>query len=105
MKKSPALFYIALLFVVIVLADLFLWFSVTSKTIDVNRGREEYISYYPEILQNGRLLTVISILMLSFAGYVFINASKSNNNKKAATLLGLLSALLMIVKIYSFTRR
>jgi len=104
MKSADFLFYLALIFVVIVLADLFLWFAVTAKTIDIEVGRQNYLSYYPSALQNGRVLTVISLLMLSFSGYIFLNASKDNRNRNAAIILGLVSALLLILKIYSFTK-
>lgn len=105
MKLSPILFVIALVFVVIVLSDLFLWFAVSRNIIDPETARQEYLSYYPIVLQNARVLTVISLLMLSFSGYVFLNASKSNKNRSVAIILGLLSTLLLMAKIYSFTRR
>ena len=104
MKLADFLFYLALFFIVIVLSDLFLWFVVTSKTIDIEVGRQNYLSYYPSALQNGRVLTVISLLMLSFSGYIFLNASKDNKNRNAAIILGLVSAILLMVKIYSFTK-
>jgi len=104
MKLADFLFYLALVFVVIVLSDLFLWFAVTAKTIDVEVGRQNYLSYYPSTLQNGRVLTVVSLFMLTFSGYIFLNASKHNKNRNAAIILGMISALLLILKIYSFTK-
>lgn len=105
MKKSPVVFWIAIFFVGFILADLFLWFAVTSKIVDTETARETYLSYYPEFLQNGRVLTVISILMLTFSGYIFLNTSKKNENKKTGLILGLLSTLLLMIKIYTITRR
>ena len=104
MKLSNFLFYLAFVLIVIVLSDLFLWFAVSSKTIDIDVARQDYLSYYPPALQNARVLTVISLLMLSFSGYIFLNASKNNKNRNAAIILGLVSTLLLMAKIYSFTR-
>ena len=104
MKVSSTLFAIALIFIVVVLCDLFLWFSVTANIMDFEAAKQEYLSHYPAALQNGRLLTVISLLMLTFSGYIFINMSKSNENKKAGLLLGLLSTLLLIAKIFTLTK-
>lgn len=105
MKKSPVVFWIAIVFVGLILADLFLWFATTSRILDTETAREEYLSHYPAFLQDGRLLTVISLLMLTFAGYIFLNTSKKNENKRTGLILGLLSTLLLIVKIYTITRR
>lgn len=103
MKLSSALFMVALVFVVLILADLFLWFAITSRVLDFETARQEYLSYYPAVLQNGRILTVISLLMLTFSGYIFLNASKTNDNKRTGLILGLLSTILLIVKIFTLT--
>lgn len=104
MKLSSVLFVIALIFVVLVLSDLFLWFAVSRNIIDFETARQEYLSYYPAAMQNGRVLTVISILMLSFSGYIFINTSKTNGIRTVAIILGLVSTLLLILKIFTLTR-
>jgi len=72
--------------------------------MDFEAAKQEYLSHYPAPLQNGRLLTVISLFMLTFSGYIFINVSKSNENKKTGLLLGLLSTLLLIAKIFTLTK-
>jgi len=102
MKKSAVLFFIALLFVILVLSDLLLWFAVSSHNDYFTDARDEYLSYYPTILQNARLLTAISILMLTFSGFIFINARRSNSYKVHATFLGLLCTLLLMYKIFTF---
>jgi len=104
MKKSPVVLWIALVFVALILADLFLWFAISSRIMDVETAREEYLSHYPAPLQDGRLLTVISLFMLTFSGYIFLNTSKKNDNKKTGLILGLISTLLLMIKIYTITR-
>ena len=101
MKKSYFLFAVALIFIVIVLADLFLWFAVADEATNFEANREEYLNYYPDALHNARLLTVISILMLTFAGFIFLNARKNTSMRVLAAILGVLSAILLIWKIFS----
>lgn len=101
MKKSYFLFAVALIFMVIVLADLFLWFAVADDAADFEVSREKYLSYYPDALHNARLLTVISIMMLTFAGFIFLNARKNKSMKAIAGILGVVSALLLMWKLFS----
>lgn len=101
MKKSSVLFFLAVMFLLIVIADLIHWFVVTGDTSGFEAAKQEYLSHYPSAIQNARLLTVISILLLTFSGFIFLNISKSANFKKSASLLGMLSALLLMWKIFS----
>lgn len=101
MKRSSFLFTIAIICLVIVLADLFLWFSVTGDTTTFEESKQQYLSHYPASLQNARLLTVISILLLTAAGFIFLNASKTRSLKMVAALLGMVSAVLLMWKIFS----
>ncbi|WP_294821018.1 hypothetical protein [uncultured Flavobacterium sp.] len=100
MKKS-LLFAFAILCLFIVLADLFLWFAVTGRAETFADARAQYLAYYPSQLQNPRLLTVISILLLTAAGFIFLNASKTNSLRKTAAVLGIASAILLIWKMFS----
>lgn len=101
MKKSSFLFAVALIFIVIVLADLYLWFAVADDAVDFEVSREKYLNYYPKALHNARLLTVISILMLTFAGFIFLNARKNKSMKVIAGVLGVISAFLLMWKLFS----
>jgi hypothetical protein len=101
MKKSSVLFALALMFLIIVLADLIRWFVITGETANFDQARQEYLAYYPAALQNARLLTAISLVLLTFSGFVFLSAAKTRSLKVAASLLGMLCALLLIWKIFS----
>lgn len=101
MKKSSVLFGLGILFLVIVLIDLVSWFVVTDSAANFDEAKQNYLSYYPTPLQNARLLTVISLLLLTFSGFVFLNAAKTRSLKIVASLLGMVCALLLIWKIFS----
>ncbi|MCW4469276.1 hypothetical protein OGH69_09885 [Flavobacterium sp. MFBS3-15] len=101
MKIRNILFAVAILCLFAVLADLFLWFAVTGRTDSFEEARSLYVSYYPAALQNARLLTVMSILLLTIAGFIFLNAAKTNSLKKTAAILGIASAVLLMWKLFS----
>lgn len=101
MKTRNLLFAFAIICLFIVLADLFLWFAVTGETNSFEEAKAQYLSYYPDSLQNARLLTVISILLLTAAGFIFLNAAKTNSLKKTASVLGIVSAVLLMWKLFS----
>ena len=104
MKKDRLLLFIGLFFLTVVLADLSVWFSVTGTGDSLAETRQRYLSVYPEPLQNGRLLTVISLLLLTLSGFIFLTKARSRGIKVAASVLGLLCAVLMMWKIISLSR-
>ncbi|MGV3460781.1 MAG: hypothetical protein ACO1N9_10055 [Flavobacterium sp.] len=101
MKRSSFLFFMALFFLVLVLADLILWFVATDAKPDFESAKAHYLSHYPEAMQNARVLTVISLLLLTVAGFLFLNASKERGLKVVASLLGMIAAMLIMWKIFS----
>lgn len=101
MKRNSGLFFLAVVFVFIVVADLIHWFMVTADIANFEQAKQEYLEHYPSYIQNARLLTVISILMLTFSGFIFLNAVKTRSFKIASSLLGMLCALLLMWKIFS----
>ena len=100
MKKPSVLFFLGVVFMLIVVADLLHWFTVTGEASNFEQAKQQYLEHYPAALQNARLLTVISILLLTVSGFIFLNAARTTNFKKAGSLLGMLSALLLMWKIF-----
>lgn len=101
MKRSSFLFFIALLFLVIVLADVILWFIAADMNPDFERAKQHYLSHYPVAIQNARVLTVISLLLLTIAGFLFMKSTKERGLKVLAALLGMVAAILIMWKIFS----
>jgi hypothetical protein len=85
----------------IVVADLIRWFVITDKTDSFEQARQEYMAYYPHALQSPRLLTVISIVLLATAGFLFLYTAKTKTFKVAASILGILCALLFVWELFS----
>lgn len=101
MKRSALLFYVALICVIIVLADLYLWFAVSAHNTTFEASKQEYLGHYPAPLQNARMITVVSILLLAFSGFVFLKYPKSERLRIFAVILGFISVILIIWKIFS----
>ena len=101
MKKSSILFFTALLILALVLADLILWFIATDVTTDFESAKQHYLSHYPAVMRQPRLLTVISIMLLTVSGFIFLQAIKERGLKVVASLLGMIAALLLMWKIFS----
>ena len=77
MKTQNFLFGIAIIILVAVLADLYLWFSVSGEYATFEESRAAYLYHYPASWRNARLLTAISILLLTLCGFIFLNLSKN----------------------------
>ena len=101
MKTQNFLFALAIIILVAVLADLYLWFSVSGDYATFEESRAVYLEHYPQQWRNARWLTAISILLLTFCGFIFLNLRKNRALKRVASLLGLVCAVLLIWKIFS----
>ncbi|KOS07177.1 hypothetical protein AM493_14845 [Flavobacterium akiainvivens] len=103
MKKQHFLFGIAIIILIAVLADLYLWFVAAGNSPDdFEYARAQYLYNYPESLRNARWLTAFSILLLTASGFIFLNLRNSNRGLRvAASVMGLVCAVLLIWKIFS----
>jgi hypothetical protein len=102
MKKQHFLFGIAIIILIAVLADLYLWFSVTAAFDTFEPARDKYLTYYPAALQNARWITAISILLLTAIGFIFLNLRNSSRGLRVtASILGLVCAVLLMWKLFS----
>lgn len=100
-KRTAFLFFIAILALLFVIADIFLWLMVSSDTTTFDDAKHQYLNYYPSTLQNTQLLTSISIILLVFSGTVFLSATKTKSLKIAAIIMGIIAVLLLMWKIFS----
>lgn len=103
MKKQHFLFGIAIIILIAVLADLYLWFvAAGSSPDDFEYARGQYLYNYPASWRNARLLTAISILMLTASGFIFLNLRNSSRAMRVtASILGLVCAVLLMWKLFS----
>ena len=97
--KNKSVFSIAVILLVIVLINILLWFYVCNKTAkSFYENRAEYLSYFPRILQHARLLTVIDIVLLSIAAFIF---NKSRKLLKVSTVLFYVCVVLICWQVFT----
>lgn len=100
--KNNALFYIGLLLFFVAVADMTLWIvTTTHKHATFEETVDDYLSYFPEMLQNATLLTMLNIMFLALAGGLFYKSMKSIKLRTAAKILAILSAVLLFWNVFS----
>ncbi len=99
MKKSIAtlLFIAASILLIFPVANMALWVSIASdESKPFEESKAEYLSYFPEFLQNAQLLTVINIVMLATACAFFYKTIISPKYRLTAIILAAFSAVLLM---------
>ena len=103
MKKTELLYFIvALILLSIVSIDMYWWISISlNSTQSFDENLAEYYQKFPVSLRNGRLTTVINIIFLAIATFLFVKTSSVVQTKKASLVFIIISSSLMIWQIFS----
>jgi len=95
------LIFIAVLSLLFVLGDIFLWINITNQYSNPDTLKQAYLEKYPSSIQNIQGLTIVPLLLLIFASLIFLRSAKSNFVKMAsATILAVL-AIVIIWKMFT----
>lgn len=94
------LIFIAVLSLLFVLGDIFLWINITNQYYDPDALRKEYLNAYPSQVRNLKGLIVSPLILLVFASLIFIRSAKTNFIKVAAATIATVLALVIIWKMY-----
>ncbi|GGB78364.1 hypothetical protein GCM10007424_18100 [Flavobacterium suaedae] len=101
-KNTSTLFYIGLLPFVIAVANMTLWIvTTTSEHATFEETVNDYLSYFPEMLQNATLLTLLNVMFLALAGGLFYKSMKSITLRTPAKILAIVSAVLLFWNVFS----
>lgn len=104
MKKSTAtlLFIAAFILLIFPVANMALWIAVASdESKPFETAKAEYLSYFPDFLQNAQLLTVINIALLAAASAFFYKTIIFPKYRLTAIILAAFSALLLMWNAFS----
>lgn len=93
------LIFIAVLCVLFVLGDIFLWINIVN-TYNQPQLEGAYLEKYPENLRNIKGLSILPLILLAFASLVLIRASKTGFGKNIAAIATALLALIIIWKMF-----
>lgn len=101
-KKSTLLFCAGLIPLFIVIANMALWMiTATGNDITFEQMVANYLSHYPEWLQNARLLTIINIVLLGIAGGLFFLSTRNPKLKIVGPSFAILSGILGMWNVFS----
>ena len=101
-KKNNTLFYIAFIPFFVAVADMALWIvTATGNDDSFEQTLANYLSYFPEWLQNPQLLTLINIVLLALAGGLFFKSMKNPKLKIAGTTFLIISGVLAMWNMFS----
>ena len=101
-KKSALFFSIAFIPFFVAVADMALWIvTATGNDDSFEQTLANYLSYFPEWLQNPQLLTLINIALLALAGGLFFKSMKNPKLKIAGTTFLIISGVLAMWNVFS----
>jgi len=95
------LIFIAVLSILLVLGDIFLWININNQYTTPDALRSAYVEKYPSQVQNIKWLTIAPLLLLVFASLIFLRSAKSNFAKNAAATILAALAVVIIWKMFT----
>lgn len=95
------LIFIAILSLLFVLGDIFLWVNITNEYNNQEYLKTAYMDKYPSNMRNIRWLTILPLILLTFASLVLIRATKTSFTKTLAATLAAVLAIIIIWKLFS----
>ena len=95
------LVFIAVFSILLVLGDIFLWVNLTNEYNNPEVLKETYLQKYPYEVRNVRGLSILPLILLTFASLVFMRATKSNFYKMAGAILATILAIIIIWKMFT----
>lgn len=104
MKKTTAtlLFIVASILLLFPVATMLLWFSIAvDEAQPFEAMKAEYLSYFPDFLQNAQLITVLNIAFLAAACAFFYKTIVFPKYRLTAIILAAFSALLLMWNAFS----
>lgn len=93
-KYKGLIYSIAILFLALTISNTYLWFSITNKYETFEQCKEVYLSYFPLVIRNARLLTVFFIVFSGIAMVIFIRSIALGYLKLTSMFLGTIACLL-----------
>ena len=95
------LIFIALLSLLFVLGDIFLWINISNEYNNPEYLKTAYENKYPSSMRNIRGLSILPLILLAFASLVLIRATKHSFFKTLAAVLAAILAIIIIWKMFT----
>jgi hypothetical protein len=94
------LIFIAVFCILLVLGDIFLWVNITNGYTEA-QYQSAYLDRYPEQVRSLMGLSIIPLLLLVFASFIFIRSAKTNFVKVTAATIATVFAIIIIWKMFT----
>jgi hypothetical protein len=95
-------FVIALILLLVVVYNTYLWINVSSdETKPYEQVLKEYIALFPSFITSGRQVTVIRIIVCGLSMFFFFKSSSEIRLKKISSILLLITCVLCFWSIFS----
>ena len=80
---------------------MFLWIKIATRPIGFETALTEYLSYFPELIRDGRLITYIRVIILSVSVGLFIFLVNKSFLKIFTIVLLVIGAILLFWSLFS----
>ena len=101
MKNEKIAFFIGITLLVLVFIEVCLWIGVSVKYDNFEDSSINYLSYFPEMLRNRILITVVRILFVSISSTMLIYCVNKSFLKITSAILLCFSFLLFLWSMYT----
>ncbi len=101
MNKKIILFLIALIPFTIVVLNIYLWIDISNHSNSFQQAKYEWLEKFPNVLQNARLITILNILFLSIAAFLFYKTQNVPKLKLVSLFFFAISVLLIAWQVFS----
>lgn len=94
------LIFMAVVSLLFILGDVFLWVNITNG-YNASQYQSAYLNQYPEQVRNLKGLSILPILLLVFASFIFIRSAKTNFIKITTATIATALAIIIIWKMFT----
>ncbi len=102
MQKKIVFFIIALFLFSLVVLNIYLWISISIEPMkSFQQAKAEYLSKFPKPIQNARLITLLNIIFLSAASFLFYKVHTAQGLKTLSLTFFFISIILMAWQLFS----
>jgi len=102
MQKRIVLFIIALFLFILVVLNIYLWISISVEPMmSFQQAKSEYLSKFPKVIRNARLITLLNIVFLSVASFLFFKVQTVKGLKTLSLSFFFISIILIAWQLFS----
>ncbi|MES2004427.1 MAG: hypothetical protein V4450_07890 [Bacteroidota bacterium] len=103
MKSAHYFFIAALLLLLLASVDIVWWFWIWSDTRSYEENQQQWISLFPQFLQNGKRITAINILCIGASIVGFWKARQLHKLRIISIVLLVIASVLFLWQVFTLS--